>query len=123
MMLSTTVGAAFDDSSSVRTQACCRCAAFVGSIAVSYGLNPLLVTSNRDCGQLASTGAAVAAVVAARTWTGAISSSGSAAATARWRLSMSGGAVYTGAIGLANGSTCRQGCRNSAVSRRVATHD
>src|SRR5438094_6476004 len=102
MMLSTTVGAAFDDSSSVRTQACCRCAAFVGPIAVSYGLNPLLVTSNRDCGQLASTGAFALALMARF----AISSSrsGGNAPTAFISLTMPGRASYTAAIGFANDS-------------------
>ena len=102
MMLSTTVGAAFEDSSSVRTHACCRCPPFVGSIAVSYGLNPLLLASNRDCGQFARTGALALALTTGL----AINSSrsGGNVPTALISLTMPGRASYMAAIGFANGS-------------------
>ena len=79
MMLSTTAGAAFDVSSSVRTQACCRRAALVESMLDSLGLTPLLARSNRDCGQFAKLGVPAALAELPPNASGKLSSKGRAA--------------------------------------------
>src|ERR1700693_3063315 len=79
MMLSTTAGAAFDVSSSVRTQACCRRAALLESMLDSLGLTPLLARSKRDCGQVAKLGVAAALAELPPHANGKVSSTGRAA--------------------------------------------
>lgn len=121
MMLSTTVGAALDVSSSVRTQACWRRAAVVESMPDSFGLKPELARSNRACGQFAEVGVPAALAELPPNATGNVSSNGKAAISQRRLLSMPMSAiVYTGRAGMHVASGCTKSASHTVLSAALS---